>query len=177
MAATICLSHNISCLLKVFRAHTRCWPEQWNIYSPVVFIGTSYCLLYHRASILMSFSKSSPQQTLCQRERECKLVNTSLGRPASWYSLQGNHSPLLAGALWLIAHTSFEFKRCSSVSIVLSGGGWVSRAVATAWPTNRGRSNQIIINLLITDCQQHERGSPLFLSPQVENVGFRGRAS
>lgn len=78
------------------------------------------------------------------------MVNTSLRSPASWFSLQGNHIPLLATAVQLIAHKSFEFtwQRCP----LCSAGGVTQRSrVNSLTHKHGGRSNQSIINLLITD--------------------------
>lgn len=87
-----------------------------------------------------SSSKSSPQPTHCQGERECKwrckLVNTSFGGPASWYSLQGNHIPLLAGTIWLIAPQIIWIQTTALSVHCAQREVWLSRVVSTAWPTN-----------------------------------------
>lgn len=115
------------------------------VYRPLVVSSLSAHFIAWIIVVLWNWCNSS------QRERECKLVNASFRRPASWYSLQGNHFPLLAWALWLIVHKSFQFSQWASVSIVLSGRCHSVEACQQPNPQTWRHSNQSVIKLLITD--------------------------
>lgn len=154
-----------------------CQTQRW------INAGLQCCRFYRLtllpdSSLLFWYWCHFSQKSFARGRRECKLINASLERPASRRSLQGNHFPLRAGVLWLIAHKSLQFMCRISVSIVLSGR--CDSAELCQQPNSQTwrHSNQSIIKLLITDCWavSNIKETPrCFSAPWLKILGSGGR--